>query len=110
MAKNADRSGPEKRTEDNRDEPFYESLPATFGTFADNFQAEEDLAADEEERLLTGEQTEAPRADSRLTAIITILLVAFVAIVLGILFLRGLDTIKSTVPSSQSDSSGSLEL
>lgn len=95
-----------------RDEPFYESLPATFDSFAGAFEDEEDRARDEE--LLTGDEPRNfDRSDQKLTAIITIALVALVAIVLGVLFLRGLDTIRSTLPATSavhSDSTGSLEM
>ncbi|HEY2004672.1 MAG TPA: hypothetical protein VGH44_06180 [Candidatus Saccharimonadia bacterium] len=99
------------KSDKQRDEPFYESLPATFDSFAGTFEEEEDRERDTE--LLTGDQPHTPdRADQKFTAIITILLVAVVAIALGLLFLRGLDTIKSALPtgSAKADSSGSLEM
>jgi len=95
-----------------RDEPFYESLPATFDIFAGAFEDEEDRARDDE--LLTGDQPRtSERTNQKLTAIITIALVALVAIALGVLFLRGLYTIKSALPTTSathSDSTGSLEM
>jgi hypothetical protein len=60
----------------------------------------------------------APEDEGKFIAIITLVLVALVVVALGLLLLRGIDTIKGTVPQQQpapqtqpqSDSSGSLEL
>lgn len=108
----SDRRTRSKKTEKQRDEPFYESLPATYDHFMQAFPAAEEEAqeADRDHELLTGEQQPGTDpADQKFTAIITILLVAFVAIMLGVLFLRGLDTIKSSVPG-RSAAGGAINL
>jgi len=103
MADSDKRTRP-KKNDKHRDEPFYESMPATYDHFVNAFPEAEDEAREEE--LLTGEEQQTLEPEGqKFTAIITILLVAFVAIALGVLFLRGLDTIKSTVPTQAIPSS-----
>jgi cytochrome c-type biogenesis protein CcmH/NrfG len=59
-------------------------------------------------------------SDGKLIAIVTLVLLALVVVALGLLFIRGLQTVRSSVPAAQptaapvhlpqSDSTGSLEL
>jgi hypothetical protein len=84
-----------------QDEHFYESLPATLGHhyyIPDTSEITPDQAEVEHDYT----------REARTTAIITLVISLLIAVVLGVLFVRGLDTIKNTVPPS--NSSGSLEL
>jgi hypothetical protein len=83
------------------DEHFYESLPAAMGHQYYTPDAAE-ISPDEAE--VEHDYTR----EARTTAIITLLLSLAIAVILGVLFVRGLDTIKNTVPPS--DSAGTLEL
>ena len=98
-------------TDKNRDEPFYESLPASYDHFVQAFPEAEAEERERDDELLTAEEDQpaASPEDQKFTAIITILLVTFVAVLLGVLFLRGLDTIKSNAPN-QSAPGGVLNL
>ena len=94
---------------DNDEETFYESLPATFGDFAGTAPEEPD-AANPDDQLFTDDQPERwAESEARFNSIVTIVLITLVAIILGLLFLRGLDVLKSNLPS-RSDTSSSLEL
>ena len=65
----------------NEPDDFYEAMPATY-------------------------QNDFPEItdESKVTAVITLILVVLVALAMGLLFLRGLDTVKSSVPA-QNDTS-----
>ena len=65
------------------DDDFFEVVP---GAYIDEFRGDE----------FTDDETKAER-DARFTAIVTIVLTIFVAIAMGVLFLKGVDTIKSSV-------------
>ncbi len=55
------------------------------------------------------EKIQATPDSSKTTAIITLVLVGIAALAIGVLIMRGLDTIKSTIPPPN-DSTGTLEL
>jgi hypothetical protein len=86
-------------------EEFHEAMPQTAEQFGYHWEIEQ-----------VDPDTEAD--NGRLTALVMLLLVVLSAITLGLLFLRGLDTVKGAVPNRgqpaqqqpQSDASGSLEL
>jgi hypothetical protein len=87
---------------------FREAMPLTAEQFrADHFnQSEADI--------------DVADSDGKLIAIVTLVLLALVVVALGLLFIRGLQTVRSSVPAAQptaapvhlpqSDSTGSLEL
>jgi hypothetical protein len=94
MAEESNR--PESGTE------FHEAMPATAEYFSQTERGDSGAPADE----------------GRFFAIVTLALVALVVVALGLLFLRGLDVIRSNSPvqqpvqqpAPQYDSSGTLEL
>lgn len=76
------------KKEHKREEDFFEAIPGTF--------IEEFTLTDEEAEQRQHEH------DAKLTAIITITLTILVAIAMGVLFLNGVDTIKSVQVQSGS--------
>ena len=93
---------PKKRDQD----MFYEAMPAT----ADQYRYAPDDTYDEPEPS-PQELTDRERLtvdDTKMTAIVTLILTALVALGLALLFLRGLETIKSAAPVP--NSSNTLEL
>jgi hypothetical protein len=95
---------------------FYEAMPAT----ADSFAFGANPSADESDHGQAYDD-DRPTDDGRMLALITLMLVALVAVALGMLFLRGIDAVKGAVPAGQqqtlpqnapqpNDSSGTLEM
>lgn len=80
----------EQEEEYYRDE-FYEAMPQAFSS-----RFHPDPLS--EERIDEEPKEEQHAKDQRLTAIITIVLTVVVAFAMGLLFLRGLDSIKSVTP------------
>jgi hypothetical protein len=87
-----------REPDEDQDDNFFEALGTTASRYHYRDASEDDNDIDRQHS-----------SDGRLTAIITLVLVVLVAIAMGILMLRGLDTIRSSVPAT-SNSSGSLEL
>lgn len=83
-------------------QPFFETMPLTASPYT--YQG----TVDDTEDFFSDEEAEG-RDGSKITAIVTVVLVAAVAAALAILFISGLDTIRSSSPG-QTSSSGSLEL
>jgi hypothetical protein len=82
-----------RRSKREREHEFYEFMAATADRYSFADPADEELARERE--LEHGQALE----DTKLTAVITIVLTAVVAMALGLLFLRGLDTIKQVTPA-----------
>jgi hypothetical protein len=81
------------RQTDDRDEQFYESLPAMADRYMyrDVTMEEPDVDSD----FATVDET-------RLTAIVTIVLTILVTIGLGLVFIRGVETLQSVTPTQNS--------
>ena len=89
---------------DNNVDDFYESMPATM----DHYTYRDDATAVPEPSDSNPARAE---ADAKFTAVTTLILVALVAVLMGILLFRGLDMIKnSTTPANLSDTTASLDL
>jgi hypothetical protein len=88
-----------KRTPQN-DDTFYEAMPATARSFGYGGDMVEDEAPLEE----VTDRHELTIDDTKTTAIVTLILTGLVAIGVALLFMRGLDIIKSATPERPANS------